>query len=128
MGLVWLVGLGVARSLSGQMGIEGLSIAAGLSLVPGWLVFWGVAFAGEKNQPMAVLASTCVRLMFVLFGVLAMKSLRPDLGLREFHVWVIAFYGVALVVETMLLVRKPVEAVAATMETAAAESELVSAR
>lgn len=86
-----------------------MSIAALLSLVPGWLVFWGMAAVsgvpGQNGQPMAVLAATGVRLMFVLFGVLLMKSIRPDLGLREFHGWVIAFYSVSLMVETLLLVR-----------------------
>lgn len=77
---------------------------------------------------MAILAATSVRLMFVLFGVLIMKSVRPDLGLREFHVWVIVFYGVALGLETLQLVRKPVEAVAAATGSAAGSSEMTSAR
>ncbi len=133
VGLAWLLFAGVARWLSGAAGLEGLTIAAGLSLLPGWLVFWGVAVSGQKNQPMAVLAATSVRLMFVLFGVLIMKSMRPDLGLREFHVWVIVFYGVALGLETLQLVRKPVEAVAAAAESvatgsAASSSEMASAR
>lgn len=107
--LFWLMFAGPAFWLSGVVGLEGLSIAALLSLVPGWLVFWGVAVVsgvpGQNGQPMAVLAATGVRLMFVLFGVLLMKSIRPDLGLREFHGWVIAFYFVSLMVETLLLVR-----------------------
>ena len=73
--LAWLLLAGLAYRLSGVVGLEGLSVAAMLSLVPGWLVFWGVAAVSQtsdqKNQSMAVLAATCVRLMFVLFGVLS---------------------------------------------------------
>lgn len=129
--LVWLVFAGLAYWLSGVVGFEGLSIAAMLSLVPGWLVFWGVAAVSrssdQKNQSMAVLAATCVRLMFVLFGVLLMKSIRPDLGLREFHVWVIAFYGVSLMVETLLLVKSLPKSGSAGGESVETKTDLVSA-
>jgi peptidoglycan/LPS O-acetylase OafA/YrhL len=126
-----LVLAGLAYRLSGVVGLEGLSIAALLSLVPGWLVFWGVAAASQssdqKNQSMAVLAATCVRLMFVLFGVLLMKSVRPDLGLKEFHIWVIAFYGVSLMVETVLLVKSLPKTGSVGDESMKAKADLVSA-
>ncbi|MBC7821489.1 MAG: hypothetical protein IAG10_31775 [Planctomycetaceae bacterium] len=130
--LLWLMLAGPAYWLSGVAGLEGLSIAALLSLVPGWLVFWGVAVVsgapGQNGQPMAFLAATGVRLMFVLFGVLLMKSIRPDLGLREFHSWVIAFYCVLLMVETLLLVRSaPKSATADAEKPVATKSDLVSA-
>jgi hypothetical protein len=126
-----LVLAGLAYRLSGVVGLEGLSIAALLSLVPGWLVFWGVAAASQssdqKNQSMAVLAATCVRLRFVLFGVLLMKSVRPDLGLKEFHIWVIAFYGVSLMVETVLLVKSLPKTGSVGDESMKAKADLVSA-
>ncbi len=130
--LVWLVLAGPAHWLSGVTGLEGLSIAALLSLAPGWLVFWGVAAAsgvpGQSGQSMAVLAATGVRLIFVLFGVLLMKSMRPDLGLREFHSWVIVFYSVSLMVETLLLVKTlPKFASDDSEKQSAAKSDLVSA-
>ncbi len=130
--LVWLILAGPAHWLSGVTGLEGLTIAALLSLVPGWLVFWGVAVVsgvpGQNGQPMAVLAATVVRLMFVLFGVLVMKSIRPDLGLREFHGWVIAFYSVLLMVETLLLVRPLSKSASADKEKpVATNSDLISA-
>ena len=130
MALAWLLFAGLAYRLSGVVGLEGLSFAALLSLVPGWLVFWGVAAVSktsdQKNQSMAVLAATCVRLMFVLFGVLLMKSIRPDLGLREFHVWVIAFYGVSLMVETLLLVKSLAKSGSVGAESASEKTDLAS--
>lgn len=129
-GLAWLVLAGLAYRLSGVVGLEGLSVAALLSLVPGWLVFWGVAAVSQapdqNGQSMAVLAATCVRLMFVLFGVLLMKSIRPDLGLKEFHVWVIAFYGVSLMVETLLLVKSFSKSGLVGSESAEAKTDLAS--
>ena len=129
--LCWLLFAGPAFWLSGVAGLEGLSIAALLSLVPGWLVFWGVSVVskvpGQNGQPMAVLAATGVRLMFVLFGVLLMKSIRPDLGLREFHGWVIAFYCMSLMVETLLLVKvQPKAGSSGAGESVATKSDLVS--
>lgn len=130
MALAWLLFGGLAYRLSGVIGLEGLSIAALLSLLPGWLVFWGVAVTSQtsdqKNPSMAVLAATCVRLMFVLFGVMLMKSIRPDLGLKEFHIWVIAFYGVSLIVETLLLVKSLPKSGSVGAESAEAKTDLVS--
>ncbi|MCX7419205.1 MAG: hypothetical protein NT013_06665 [Planctomycetia bacterium] len=129
-GLAWLVFAGLAYRLSGVVGLEGLSVAALLSLLPGWLVFWGVAAvsqASDQNgQSMAVLVATCVRLMVVLFGVLLMKSIRPDLGLKEFHVWVIVFYGVSLMVETLLLVKSLSKSGSVGVESMEAKTDLAS--
>ena len=105
-GVAWLLLAGPAYGLSQTRGLEGLSYAALMSLAPGWLVLWCVALADDsQSRAMATLAGTVIRMVFVLAGVLAFRISRPDLGLKEFHVWVITFYFVSLIVETLLLVR-----------------------
>ncbi|HLQ43642.1 MAG TPA: hypothetical protein VK137_02850, partial [Planctomycetaceae bacterium] len=44
-----------------------------------------------------------LRMMTVLLGALVIHQTRADLGLREFFSWLIVFYSVTLLVETLLL-------------------------
>jgi hypothetical protein len=102
----WLLLSVPAYKWAGTLGLEGLSYAALLSLVPGWLVLSCVALTGNsRSQAMATLAGTVVRMLFVLLGVLVLRISRPDLGLKEFQGWVVAFYFITLFVETIFLVR-----------------------
>ena len=52
----------------------------------------------------AFLIGTGLRMMTVLLGALVIHQTRADLGLREFFSWLIVFYSVTLLVETLLLV------------------------
>ena len=48
----------------------------------------------------------------VLVATLVMQEYRADLGLKEFLSWLIAFYSVTLLVETLLIVKSPEAATA----------------
>ena len=103
----WLLLAGPAYLVAGQNGLEGLSFAALLCLLPGWLVFFLGTLYGVANMQVAVvLFGTGLRLVFVLTGTLLIQSLRPDLGFREFIVWLIVFYLFTLVFETALVLRQ----------------------
>ncbi len=96
----------VAYTLGGSAGLEGLTYAALLCLLPGWLVFFvGSRYREPKPQAVAMLMGTVVRILVVLAGVLTLQTWRPGLGFWEFLVWVVVFYLAMLAAETWLLVR-----------------------
>jgi len=106
MGL-WCVLAYPAFLLRGLSGLEGLTYALILCLLPGWLVFWLASRYGvAKSQAMAVLAGTVLRLLFVLCGVVVIRAVRTNLGFWEFLVWVLTFYLATLFVETLLIVKR----------------------
>ena len=75
-----------------------------LCLVPGWLtIYVSNLIQGSEIAPYAVLLGTGFRMCFVLAGLLAIGSLRPDLGFREFAVWLVINYLVALALETWIV-------------------------
>lgn len=105
---LWALLAGPAWLLGGIDGIEGLSYAAGLCLVPGWVVFLLIALYGTAGTQAAMVAlgGTALRLVFVLVGVLAIRAVRPHLGFWDFIVWLLVFYMATLFVETLLVVRQ----------------------
>lgn len=107
VGAVWLVLAGPVALWLGPVGLEGLSYAALLCLVPGWLVFWVTCrYRVPSIHAAVVLLGTGFRLAFVLLGLLAVRSVRPQLGFQEFQLWLIVFYLAALAVETLLVARQ----------------------
>ena len=103
---VWLVVTGPAYMLSGVLGLEGASYAAVLCLVPGWLVFLVVdRYFVAHAQVAGVLLGTVLRMLFVLVGLVTIKATRPELGFREFVVWILVFYMATLLTETLMLVK-----------------------
>ena len=108
--VLWLLLAGPAYLLAGKNGLEGLSYAAILCLLPGGLVFFLASRYGVANTPVSVvLSATVVRLLFVLAGTLVVLAVRQDLRFREFVVWLLAFYMATLVAETWLVLRRPSE-------------------
>lgn len=107
--MVWLLCTAPAYMLAGTRGLQGMSIAAALCVVPGWLVFWFVARYGDsQTRAVALLAGTGFRLIFVAIGAVLMQTwLRW--GMREFHLWLGVFYFATLAVETFLVVRQSSE-------------------
>jgi len=105
----WLVAAAPAWWLGGRAALEGLTIAAVLCLLPGCLMFLFVSRMVTSDSQMAivVLGGAGLRMLFVLAGMLAMQSLRPELGFREFVVWLLVFYLVMLAVETVLVLKRP---------------------
>ena len=111
-GALWIVLFWPARMVGGAAGVEGLTFAALLCVVPGCAIFvLGSLFRTLGGQPqLMVMAGMTLRLLAVLGGLLAVRSLRPDLGFRELTVWVVVFYLAMLLVETLLvtkLARRP---------------------
>jgi hypothetical protein len=108
---VWLALAGPAVWYSGFRGLEWLSWAVGLSLVPGLLV---VALQSAvpvlSTNPHAVMVASAIRMLFVLGGVLGLRALRPELQMIEFAVYLVLSYCAALGVESYYLFRlvKPV--------------------
>jgi hypothetical protein len=103
--LFWLLLAGPAWWIANQAGLIGLTTAAGLCLMPGYLAVTVRSWAGE-SQSTFMLAAGGIRLAFVLTGVLVVKFQWPDVGISEFHVWLIAFYLFTLAFETRLVVHE----------------------
>lgn len=103
----WLLLLGPAHLLGERDGVEGVTWAAALCLVPGWLVFLvSSRFHGLNAQlPVVVIGGTVLRMMFVLVGMVAVQGSRPDLGFREFTLWLLVFYLGMLAAETSLTLK-----------------------
>ncbi|MFB3105679.1 MAG: hypothetical protein ACE1ZA_12270, partial [Pseudomonadales bacterium] len=67
--------------------------------------YLGSRYRVAKMQVLIVLFGSTVRLLFVLAGVLIVRSVRPQLGVREFLIWIIVFYLATLLIETLHVVR-----------------------
>ncbi len=102
---LWLVLLTPAWFLGGRDGLIGLSAAAALCVVPGWIVFWlAAAYGAAGGQvPLVVLGGMLLRMVFVFLGMVIIQSANQRLGFREFVIWLLAFYAVLLGVETFLV-------------------------
>jgi hypothetical protein len=99
-----------ARHLAGNVGVEGLSYAALLCVVPGLLTIALVFGATGPATPtstraMLAMAGMLLRMFVVLGGVLVIHAYRPDLKAREFFVWLVVFYAATLAAETYLVLR-----------------------
>ena len=88
-------------------GMRGNELVVGsilLCLVPGWMtIYAGDLLKLRDLSAYVVLIGTGLRMMFVLIGFIAVAMFRPDLDLREFAVWVVASYLVALALETWMV-------------------------
>jgi hypothetical protein len=105
---LWAILAGPAFWLAGNLGLEGLTYAALLCWLPGCLLFFAIPlFEFAKNKAYAFLAGSGLRMAVVLIATLILQELRADLGLKEFLGWLIAFYSVTLLVETLLIVKSP---------------------
>jgi hypothetical protein len=93
-----------AYALAGWLGLEGLAYSVGLCLVPGLLtVVMSDLLKNTGLSPYVVLLGGALRMAFVLVGLLVVSSIRLDLGFRQFTVWLLASYLVALAIETALI-------------------------
>jgi hypothetical protein len=88
----------------GLPGVEGAGYSVALCLIPGWLtIFAGDLLKGGSLGVYVVLIGTGLRMFFVLVGLFVVGSLRPDLGFREFVVWLLVSYLVSLALETWMV-------------------------
>ena len=104
--LGWALCFWPARMLRGEAGVWWMSLAAIAVLVPGWIVVFLSSAAILRNYLVAMLVQTMIRLFSVAGTSVAVKQLRPDLGIVDFFGWLIAFYLLALAVEVTLLKRR----------------------
>lgn len=103
---LWLLVLWPAYALGDRHGLIGASIAAVLCLVPGWLVFAAIGLYGVAASPTKQVGiGLALRMVFVLGGFLAVKTAFPQLGTREFTVWLLVFYLATLAIETRQLMQ-----------------------
>lgn len=90
----------------GVRGVEGVAYSVLLCLVPGCITILIIGAAQRSGwAAYLVLVGVGLRMMFVVTGLLVIKSVRQDLGFREFVVWLIANYLVALALETWVIVK-----------------------
>ncbi len=105
---LWVILAGPAYWLSGELGLEGLTYSALLCWLPGCLLFFAIPFFEfAKNKAYAFLVGSGLRMFVVLVATLVLQEFRADLGLKEFLGWLVAFYSVTLLVETLLIVKSP---------------------
>ncbi|MBW3542178.1 MAG: hypothetical protein KY476_18060 [Planctomycetes bacterium] len=99
-----LLAVAPAWLLAGRDGLEGLAWSVALCLIPGVAT---IAIAHRmderKRHVFGMLLGTGLRLGVVLSGAVGIAFLRPELRVREFFVWLVAFYLIALVLETRWL-------------------------
>ena len=101
---LWLIAAGPAYLIAGSPGIEGLTYAVLLCAAPGFVALWASERGQQGVQALAgLLVGMGLRLATVLGATFILHETRPDLGLLEFHVWLVAAYLVMLAVETRLL-------------------------
>jgi len=105
--LLWLLIAWPAWRFLGPKGLEGLTFAAALCLIPGWLVFALNSQYGTAAPLAVFLTGTVGRMAAVLCGALAIKATRPDLDMKSFALFLGAFYVLALAIETKLLSKPP---------------------
>jgi len=104
--VLWLLAAGPAWWLAGTDGMLGLSIAAVACLIPGLVVFLIVPLLQTTDAAIySVGAATVLRLFFVGLVVIVVRDVRPDLRMREFHLWILTFYLGTLLFETLMLVK-----------------------
>ena len=105
---LWLLLAGPAYLVAGVDGLEGLTYAGLLCLVPGWLVFVIAAKSSGAGQQMsmAILGGMGLRMVFVLVGLVVIQSQRPELQFREFVVWLLVFYRATVALETKVVVSR----------------------
>ena len=94
----------IAYWLAGPVAVEGVGYSLVLCLVPGVLtILLAELFKKSDMVGFAVLAGGAFRLVFVLLGLFGVTALRPDFGFRQFTVWLLANYMVALALETTIV-------------------------
>ncbi|MFN0196141.1 MAG: hypothetical protein ACKVT0_05305 [Planctomycetaceae bacterium] len=104
---LWAVLYYPADRFAGSRGVEGLTYAGLLCLIPGLvaLILSGGILNAGANAGQGALISTGMRLMTVGLAAIFMQSARPDLRFWQFHVWLILFYLASLIFETCFILK-----------------------
>jgi hypothetical protein len=103
---LWVMLAAPAYWLAGNLGLEGLTYSALLCCLPGCLLFFAIPFFRfAQNKAYAFLVGSGLRMFVVLIATMVFREFRADLGLKEFLGWLVVFYSVTLLVETLLIVK-----------------------
>lgn len=95
--------VGPAAFWQGTRGVEGLSWAILICLLPGLFVVVQLAGLGVERPLAGLVVGMGLRLAAVVTSAVLLCSLRPDLRGETFIVWLVPSYLAALAVETRLL-------------------------
>jgi hypothetical protein len=87
-------------------GVFWMTVAAGICLVPGWVVVVVSGFAILSNDLALMLVQTMVRLMSVFVAAIVVKTVQPSVGFTEFYGWLVGFYMLGLLAEVWLTFRR----------------------
>ncbi|GAB4143770.1 MAG: hypothetical protein Tsb009_15090 [Planctomycetaceae bacterium] len=103
---LWLLLAAPAYLVARADGLEGLVYAAFLCLVPGLIVLAIASRAKDagKQAMISILGGMVLRLLFVVAGIMVVKSYRPWWGMKEFVLWVLVFYLATVAIETKMVV------------------------
>ena len=107
LAVAWVLCFWPARALRGSAGVWWMSLAAIAVLVPGWIVVFLSGIAILRNDLVAALIQTMIRLFAVAGTAVIVRILRPELGIVDFFGWLIGFYLLALSIEVALLRIRP---------------------
>ena len=99
----------VAIFVGGRLGGEGVVWATAGCLLPGLVVVATALSVAPSNRVWVIMSGMLVRMFLVLTLILVLRSLRPELGFSNFHLWVVIQYCWLLLVETWLLLPIPPE-------------------
>ena len=102
MAVGWAMCFWPARLLHGQTGVSWMTLAASCCLVPGWVCVFLCRLAIFRNDLLAMVLQTLLRLGFVGSVALFVVLQRPEIGVSKFYGWLIGFYLLALMTETVL--------------------------
>lgn len=103
LGATWLLLVGPAFGWQGVLGVEGLSWAVAICLLPGLLVVTRIARVGERSPFAGLAVGMGLRLAVAVASAFVVWYLCPDLGGAALIVWLVPCYLVALAVETRML-------------------------
>lgn len=103
LGGAWLLLVGPAAFWQGSRGVEGLTWAVLICLLPGLFVVTQVAGLGVERPLAGLVVGMGLRLAVVVVSAVVLCLLRPDLRGEMFIVWLVPSYLAALAVETRLL-------------------------
>jgi len=99
----WAIFFWPARMFQPEHGVYWMSIAAIGTLVPGWMIVLSERLAIFRNDLSLILGQMAIRVVAMLAMLIVVRIVWPEIGLKDFHVWLILFYGIALSYEAVLL-------------------------
>lgn len=100
---MWLLLVGPAAFWQGGSGVEGLTWATAICLLPGLFVVTRIAGLGEQSPLAGMVVGMGLRLVGAVVAAVVLCFLRPELRGEAFIVWLVPCYLAALAVETRLL-------------------------